>query len=102
MQVLTAPNAGSTSSNIEIRFFTSAQAWKNAKSTCDSGSGPAWQVLLNGAAGRSRTGDLRITNALLYQLSYSGVGAHYTVAAGPGAIRRRGQSAESACGGDRK
>ena len=32
---------------------------------------------MNGAAGRSRTGDLRITNALLYQLSYSGVGAHY-------------------------
>ena len=26
----------------------------------------------SGAAGRSRTGDLRITNALLYQLSYSG------------------------------
>jgi hypothetical protein len=25
-----------------------------------------------GAAGRNRTGDLRITNALLYQLSYSG------------------------------
>ena len=37
----------------------------------------ARQVLLSGAAGRSRTGDLRITNALLYQLSYSGVGAHY-------------------------
>src|SRR4051812_20546497 len=34
----------------------------------------------DGAAGRSRTGDLRITNALLYQLSYSGVGAHYTAA----------------------
>ena len=31
------------------------------------------QVLgITGAAGRSRTADLRITNALLYQLSYSG------------------------------
>ncbi len=28
--------------------------------------------LIVGAAGRNRTGDLRITNALLYQLSYSG------------------------------
>ena len=27
----------------------------------------------NGADGRNRTGDLRITNALLYQLSYIGV-----------------------------
>jgi hypothetical protein len=27
---------------------------------------------ITGAAGRNRTGDLRITNALLYQLSYSG------------------------------
>src|SRR5258708_28609923 len=50
---------------------------KKAKSTCASAAGPERQVLLNGAAGRSRTGDLRITNALLYQLSYSGVGAHY-------------------------
>ena len=50
-------------------------ASQKAKSTCASGAGPAWQVLLNGAAGRSRTGDLRITNALLYQLSYSGTKA---------------------------
>ena len=28
--------------------------------------------LIGGAAGRNRTADLRITNALLYQLSYSG------------------------------
>jgi hypothetical protein len=26
----------------------------------------------SGAVGRNRTGDLRITNALLYQLSYNG------------------------------
>jgi hypothetical protein len=50
-------------------------------------------VLLNGAAGRSRTGDLRITNALLYQLSYSGVGANYTVAAVLRANRDAPQSA---------
>ena len=32
-----------------------------------------WAFLLFiGAADRNRTGDLRITNALLYQLSYSG------------------------------
>ena len=31
-----------------------------------------------GAGNRSRTYDLRITNALLYQLSYSGEGAEYT------------------------
>jgi hypothetical protein len=30
-------------------------------------------VLLSGAGKRNRTSDLRITNALLYQLSYSGV-----------------------------
>ena len=29
---------------------------------------------LNGAGDRSRTYDLRITNALLYQLSYTGTG----------------------------
>jgi hypothetical protein len=36
--------------------------------------------VFTGAGKRSRTPDLRITNALLYQLSYSGVekGAHYT------------------------
>jgi hypothetical protein len=28
--------------------------------------------LIIGAGGRNRTGDLRITNALLYQLSYAG------------------------------
>ena len=44
-------------------------------------------MLLIGAAGRSRTGDLRITNALLYQLSYSGVGANYTAAPVLRAIR---------------
>jgi hypothetical protein len=32
----------------------------------------AFQFESTGAAGRNRTGDLRITNALLYQLSYSG------------------------------
>jgi hypothetical protein len=37
-----------------------------------------WEVLQNqvaksGAGNRSRTYDLRITNALLYQLSYAGV-----------------------------
>ena len=31
-------------------------------------------VVLSGAGKRSRTPDLRITNALLYQLSYAGVG----------------------------
>ena len=31
-----------------------------------------------GADGRNRTGDLRITNALLYQLSYIGGGADYS------------------------
>ena len=31
-----------------------------------------------GADGRNRTGDLRITNALLYQLSYIGCGADYS------------------------
>ena len=31
----------------------------------------------DGAGDRSRTYDLRITNALLYQLSYTGVGAHF-------------------------
>ena len=50
-------------------------------------------MLLSGAAGRSRTGDLRITNALLYQLSYSGVGANYTVVAVPRANRGFGLSA---------
>jgi hypothetical protein len=30
------------------------------------------QVIVFGAGKRSRTSDLRITNALLYQLSYSG------------------------------
>ena len=30
-----------------------------------------------GAAGLTRTGDLLITNQLLYQLSYSSSGAHY-------------------------
>ena len=32
----------------------------------------AYLLESTGAAGRNRTGDLRITNALLYQLSYSG------------------------------
>ena len=32
----------------------------------------AVSLIFTGAAGRNRTGDLRITNALLYQLSYSG------------------------------
>ena len=57
-----------------------------------AGVDPAWQVLLNGAAGRSRTGDLRITNALLYQLSYSGVGAHYKAGA---ALSQPGRLASS-------
>src|SRR5208282_4077314 len=35
-----------------------------------------------GAAGLNRTGDLLITNQLLYQLSYSSSGAHYRRAAG--------------------
>jgi hypothetical protein len=34
--------------------------------------GLAYLLESTGAAGRNRTGDLRITNALLYQLSYSG------------------------------
>gem|GEM_PF-4013060 len=33
---------------------------------------------IRGADGRTRTVDLRITNALLYQLSYTGKAAHYT------------------------
>lgn len=33
----------------------------------------------NGAGDRSRTYDLRITNALLYQLSYTGMAAHGSV-----------------------
>jgi hypothetical protein len=33
---------------------------------------PVHLNMFRGAAGRNRTGDLRITNALLYQLSYSG------------------------------
>ena len=32
-----------------------------------------------GAGDRSRTYDLRITNALLYQLSYTGIGARLTL-----------------------
>ena len=35
-------------------------------------------MLAIGADGRNRTGDLRITNALLYQLSYIGGGADYS------------------------
>ncbi len=35
---------------------------------CEQGGG-------DGAGDRSRTYDLRITNALLYQLSYTGLGA---------------------------
>ena len=31
-----------------------------------------WKCLVTGAGERSRTSDLRITNALLYQLSYTG------------------------------
>ncbi len=33
----------------------------------------ALTLLMSGADGRTRTVDLRITNALLYQLSYTGV-----------------------------
>ncbi|CAD5373899.1 hypothetical protein RA210_U40302 [Rubrivivax sp. A210] len=33
---------------------------------------PLFLLLFSGAGGRNRTGDLRITNALLYQLSYTG------------------------------
>ena len=32
----------------------------------------------DGAGDRSRTYDLRITNALLYQLSYTGNGMHFS------------------------
>ena len=32
---------------------------------------------MSGAGGRSRTLDLRITNALLYRLSYTGVGMRF-------------------------
>ena len=35
-----------------------------------------------GAGKRSRTPDLRITNALLYQLSYAGLGADYKYSTG--------------------
>jgi hypothetical protein len=38
----------------------------------NKGLGRSQALYLYGAAGRNRTGDLRITNALLYQLSYSG------------------------------
>src|SRR5258706_8401337 len=67
---------GHTSSNVKTSFFTSNPPLNNTL-TADNAKDLPLQVLLNGAAGRSRTGDLRITNALLYQLSYSGVGAHY-------------------------
>ena len=73
---------GSAKSKIKTRFFTyraAAGNWTNAFAGVD----PAWQMLSSGAAGRSRTGDLRITNALLYQLSYSGVGAHYKAGNAP-------------------
>jgi hypothetical protein len=38
----------------------------------DDKAGP-WPTCLSGAGEESRTPDLRITNALLYQLSYTGV-----------------------------
>lgn len=37
-----------------------------------------WVLNESGAGKRSRTPDLRITNALLYRLSYSGVVGEYT------------------------
>src|SRR5689334_9617628 len=43
---------------------------RKAKSPVDED----WAFFNSGAADRNRTGDLRITNALLYRLSYSGVG----------------------------
>ena len=36
------------------------------------------QQVLNGAGEKSRTPDLRITNALLYQLSYTGENSNYS------------------------
>ena len=42
--------------------------------------------IYSGAGKRSRTPDLMITNQLLYQLSYAGVGANYR---GYGAIGKR-------------
>ena len=38
----------------------------------------SWAVS-TGAGEESRTPDLRITNALLYQLSYTGTASHYSV-----------------------
>jgi hypothetical protein len=66
-----------TKSVAQKRYFGRRSSLLTTRAGCSS----------SGAAGRSRTGDLRITNALLYQLSYSGVGAHYTVAAAGRAIR---------------
>ncbi len=40
--------------------------------------------LFTGAGDRSRTYDLRITNALLYQLSYTGNGVNYKVLSNTG------------------
>ena len=40
-----------------------------------------------GAGDRNRTDDLRITNALLYQLSYTGNGVNYKRLSGVGQIR---------------
>jgi hypothetical protein len=39
---------------------------------------------MNGASERSRTVDLLITNELLYQLSYTGVGRNVSAGAGAG------------------
>ncbi len=37
-------------------------------------------IFPHGAVGRDRTGDLRVTNALLYRLSYNGVpGKDYSI-----------------------
>ncbi len=43
----------------------------------------AHKLLINGAGAQTRTADLRITNALLYQLSYTGIGrdAQYIIGA---------------------
>src|SRR3990170_3424385 len=51
--------------------------------------GSRWAALLIGAGNRSRTYDLRITNALLYQLSYSGKSRHFTTTPRPGSGANR-------------
>ena len=59
---------------ILVNFLTVALAQTSADTKKNGLAQKRQAVVESGAVGRNRTGDLRVTSALLYRLSYNGEG----------------------------